>query len=122
VLIEDLVDNSVNPAKEKQDEPLYTNRFTALRADIPWRPLATDGRGALLHPKPTVAGVHTAIVVGEPGQDLTTERDHYIKVQMHWQRGARSQSRRAHPQGNDNAPGNDASYIWVRVRSPDGTK
>jgi type VI secretion system VgrG family protein len=114
-LIDDLFDNSVHAREEKQDEPLYTNRFTALRADIPWRPLTTDSHGALMHPKPTVTGIHTAIVVGASGQDLTTERDHRIKVQMHWQRGAQSQSRRAHPQGNDNAPGNDGAYIWVRV-------
>ncbi|MEN3364550.1 MAG: type secretion system secreted protein VgrG [Burkholderiales bacterium] len=118
VLIADLFDNSVRPDRKKEDEPLYTNHFTALRADIPWRPLSSDGRGALLHPKPNVSGVHTAIVVGTSGQDVTTERDHRVKVQMHWQRGARSQSRRGHPQGNDNAPGNDSAYIWVRVAEP----
>jgi type VI secretion system secreted protein VgrG len=115
VLIHDLFDNSTHPERQKEDESLYINHFTALRADIPWRPLAEDGRGALLHPRPTVTGIHTAIVVGASGQDLSTERDHRIKVQMHWQRGARSHSRRAHPQGNDNAPGNDGAYIWVRV-------
>jgi uncharacterized protein involved in type VI secretion and phage assembly len=72
---------------------------------------------ALLHPKPTVAGIHTAIVVGTSGQDLTTERDHRVKVQMHWQRGAQSASRRSHPQG-ENAPGNEAAYVWVRVVEP----
>ena len=102
----------------KGDAALYQNRFTALRADIPWRPLTVDARGALLHPKPTVAGIHTAIVVGTPGQDLTTERDHRVRVQMHWQRGAQSASRRSHPQGDNNAPGNDAAYVWVRVAEP----
>lgn len=104
--------------KSKEDEPLYHNRFTALRADIPWRPLATDARGALLYPKPTVTGIHTAIVVGTPGQDLTTERDHRVKVQMHWQRGAQSASRRSRPEGEDNAPGNESAYVWVRVAEP----
>ncbi len=97
------------------DEPLYQNRFTALRADIPWRPLTEDGRGARLHPKPTVRGMQTAIVVGNDGDDLTTERDHRVKVQMHWQRGSRSSNRRAHPTGADNAPGHAGAYIWVRV-------
>jgi type VI secretion system secreted protein VgrG len=104
-------DNSAGPA----DEPLYHNRFTALRADIPWRPLTEDGHGALLHPKPRVAGIHTGIVVGQGGSDLTTERNHRIKVQMHWQRGARSQSRHPHPQQGNNAPGDDSATIWVRV-------
>jgi type VI secretion system secreted protein VgrG len=104
--------NATNPA---EDEPLYQNEFSTLRADIPWRPMTEDGHGALLHPKPNVHGMHTAIVVGASGQDLTTERDHKIKIQMHWQRGAQSHSRAAHPQGSDNAPGNEGSYIWVRV-------
>ncbi len=100
------------------EEPLYANEFHVLRADIPWRPLTDEARGAVLHPKPTVHGIHTAIVVGTSGQDLTTERDHRIKVQMHWQRGAQSGSRRSHPQGGDNAPGNEAAFIWVRVMEP----
>ena len=104
-----------NAGDATEDEPLYQNEFTTLRADIPWRPLNEDGHGALLHPKPNVHGIHTAIVVGASGQDLTTERDHKIKVQMHWQRGTQSHSRAAHPQGADNAPGNEGSYIWVRV-------
>lgn len=114
-LIHKLFANTIQQPTKEQDEPPYGNRFTALRADIPWRPFTEDSHGALLHPKPTVAGIHTAIVVGTAGQDLSTERDHRIKVQMHWQRGTQSQSRLAHPQGNDNAPGNDGAYIWVRV-------
>ena len=113
-LIHKLFANSLRQSEKDANEPLYSNRFAALRADIPWRPLNRDGYGMLLHPKPTVSGIHTAIVVGTTGQDISTERDHRIKVQMHWQRGARSQSRLAHPQG-DNAPGNDSAYIWVRV-------
>ncbi|TCS33312.1 Rhs element Vgr protein [Paucimonas lemoignei] len=124
-LIDKVFVNSVKPlgaggqAKQasKNDVPLYHNRFTVLRADIPWRPLTTDARGALLHPKPTVTGIHTAIVVGASGQDLTTERDHRIKVQMHWQRGAQAASRRGHPNG-ENAPGNETAYVWVRVAEP----
>jgi type VI secretion system secreted protein VgrG len=101
--------------QDRPDAPLYQNQFTALRADIPWRPLHADGRGALRHPKPTIAGVQTAIVVGNPGDDLTTERDHRIKVQMHWQRGSKSGNRRAHPSDVDNAPGNAQAYVWVRI-------
>jgi len=96
-------------------EPLYGNRFRALRADIPWRPLLEDGHGALLHPKPAVSGVHTAIVVGAPGQDLDTGRDHRVRIQMHWQRGSRSHSRRSHPDGDDNAPADCGAGIRVRV-------
>lgn len=122
-LIDSVFANSTSsPAQAAPDGrdnvPLYQNRFTALRADIPWRPLTIDARGALLHPKPTVSGIHTAIVVGTARQDLTTERDHRVKVQMHWQRGAQSASRRSHPQGDNNAPANEAAYVWVRVAEP----
>ncbi|HWJ94503.1 MAG TPA: type VI secretion system tip protein VgrG, partial [Telluria sp.] len=99
------------------DEPVYTNRFTALRADIAWRAATDDGHGMRLHPKPTVAGIHTAIVVGTPGSDISTERDHRIRVQMHWQRGVRSHSRLPHPTG-ENAPGDAGASIWVRVAEP----
>jgi type VI secretion system secreted protein VgrG len=118
VLICDMFANTTaaQPGGDEQlDAPLYQNRFTALRADIPWRPLATDGRGTLLHPKPTAVGVQTAIVVGDGGVDLSTERDHRVRVQMHWQRGSRSSNRCAHPAGADNAPGHAGAYIWVRV-------
>lgn len=117
VLIRDVfaTTSATQPDDEHLDAPLYQNRFTALRADIPWRPLAADGRGTLLHPKPTVRGVQTAIVVGNDGDDLTTERDHRVKVQMHWQRGSRSSNRRAHPAGADNAPGHAGAYVWVRI-------
>lgn len=113
-LIDSLFGNSTQ-AREERDEPLYSNQFTALRADIPWRPLTQDSRGALLHPKPTVAGLHSGIVVGVSGADLHTERDHRVKVQMHWQRGGRSHSRRDHPQGDNNAPGNEQTSVWIRV-------
>ncbi|HJV87496.1 MAG TPA: type VI secretion system tip protein TssI/VgrG [Noviherbaspirillum sp.] len=114
-LIDGLFANTSPSPGTTDDEPEYHNSFTALRADITWRPWTEDGHGALLHPKPHVTGVHTAIVVGLPGEDITTDRDHRIKVQMHWQRGARSQSRRPHPQGDDNAPGHDGAHVWVRV-------
>ncbi|MDR1999921.1 MAG: type VI secretion system tip protein VgrG [Zoogloeaceae bacterium] len=56
----------------------------------------------------------TALVVGLPDQALTTERDHRIKIQFHWQRG-----NVPNPGGlaatSGNAPGNDQSGTWVRV-------
>jgi len=68
--------------------------------------------------KPRVSGVQTAIVVGNDHQPVTTDRDHRIKVQFHWQRGARSQSRLDPPDNSDNAPGTAAAGTWVRVAAP----
>lgn len=94
-------------------EPLYEARFEAQRAAIPVRPALTDDKGALLHPKPTVWGTQTALVVGLDGP-IHTDRDGRVKVQFHWQRGAGSSHRLDHNAG-DNAPASDASGTWVRV-------
>jgi type VI secretion system secreted protein VgrG len=97
--------------------PVYRNRIDAIRAKIPYRPAMQDSHGFVIHPKPTVAGQQSAIVVGPAGQAIHTDRDHRIKVQFHWQRGADSHSRLAHPStdGHTGAPANDQSGTWVRV-------
>ncbi len=69
----------------------YANRFTAIRADIPWRPASRDGTGMLLNPKPTAFGSQTAIVVGPDGTAAnagTVHTDHLgrIRIRYHWQR------------------------------------
>ena len=74
----------------------------------------------MLHPRPTVHGQQTAIVVGPPGAMVHTDRDHRIKVQFHWQRGDASHSRLSHPapDGHVGAPANDTAGTWVRVATP----
>ncbi|USX14343.1 contractile injection system protein, VgrG/Pvc8 family [Oxalobacteraceae bacterium OTU3CAMAD1] len=71
----------------KGERPLYRNRIDAIRSKVPYRSSDVDGHGLLLHPKPTVRGQQTAIVVGPAGAAIHTDRDHRIKVQFHWQRG-----------------------------------
>jgi uncharacterized protein involved in type VI secretion and phage assembly len=96
--------------------PHYRNDFSAVRAAIPYRPLTLDGQGRAIHPKPTIRGSQTAIVIGA-GDVIHTDRDHRIKVQFHWQRGAGSSSRLAHPAGDDNAPASHQLGAWVRMAS-----
>jgi type VI secretion system VgrG family protein len=104
--------------------PLYRNRIDAIRSEVPYRSSNADGHGVLLHPKPTVTGQQTAIVVGPPGSVIHTDRENRIKVQFHWQRNAapdnRSHSRLDHPTptGQTGAPADDRSGTWVRVASP----
>ncbi|WP_036214064.1 phage baseplate assembly protein V, partial [Novilysobacter arseniciresistens] len=74
----------------------------------------TDGHGLRLHPKPTVHGTQTAVVVSD-GASLQTDRDHRIKVQFPWQRGGNAGNRQPHPAGDDNAPADAGSWTWVRV-------
>lgn len=106
------------------ERPLYRNRFEAIRNTVPYRAGGVDGRGTLLHPRPTVRGQQTAIVVGPPGAVIHTDRDHRIKVQFHWQRNAGkgdlSHSRLDHPapDGHSGAPADDRAGTWVRIATP----
>ncbi|MGK5056737.1 type VI secretion system Vgr family protein [Janthinobacterium sp. LB2P49] len=97
--------------------PLYRNRIDAIRSSVPYRATGADQHGRLLHPRPTVAGQQTAIVVGPSGAVIHTDRDHRIKVQFHWQRGTLSHSRLPHPHTDSHtgAPGDDSAGTWVRV-------
>ena len=108
------------PRQLAGDRPLYRNRIEAIPATVPYRATGEEGHGRLLHPRPTVRGQQTAIVVGPPGAVVHTDRDHRIKVQFHWQRGAMSHSRALHPSpdGHTGAPGDDTAGTWVRVATP----
>jgi type VI secretion system secreted protein VgrG len=103
----------------------YRNAALALPLSVPYRATDTNATGHLIHPKPTVHGSQTALVVGVPGHFLTTERDHRIKVQFAWQRGSNSQSSLPHPTGDaghSGAPAADdttaTTGTWVRVATP----
>jgi type VI secretion system secreted protein VgrG len=79
----------------------YANRFTAIRADIVWRPALFDDAGIHLNPRPTVPGSQTAIVVGPDGSVANAGTVHTdalgrIRIRYHWQT-------------------DDTSTCWVRV-------
>lgn len=103
--------------KDLGPRPLYRNRIDAIRSSVVYRSSGADQRGCLLHPKPTIHGQQTAIVVGPAGAMVHTDRDHRIKVQFHWQRGDGSHSRLSHPapEGHVGAPADDSAGTWVRV-------
>jgi len=107
-------DDKLIPSADTPPIDFYQNTFTALPSAVPYRARTTDGHGLRLRPKPTVTGTQTAIVVTD-GAPLQTDRDHRIKVQFPWQRGANGSHRQPNPTGDDNAPGNDGAWTWVRV-------
>lgn len=74
-------------------ETRYSNAFTCMPADIPFRPRR-------LTPKPVVEGVQTAVVVGPADEEIHTDKYGRIKVQFHWDRLG----------GN-----NENSSCWMRV-------
>ena len=99
-------------------EPAYRSTIRCQRAEVPVRFCALDENGLpdpRLHPRPSVHGVQTAVVVGTSGEPVHTDRDHRVRVQFHWQRGGRASHGLSHPAGTDNAPANEQSGTWVRV-------
>lgn len=71
----------------------YANSFTCFPQALPYRPPRHT-------PKPIVYGTQTAVVVGQPGDEIFTDKYGRIKVQFHWDREGK----------------NDAnSSCWVRV-------
>ncbi|QDI03833.1 type VI secretion system tip protein VgrG [Xanthomonas cerealis pv. cerealis] len=105
------------PPQDDASVEFYRNQFTALPATATYRPQTEDGHGLRLHPKPTVSGTLSAIVVSD-GDPVQSDRDHRIKVQFPFQRGADASSALAHPGGEDNAPGSASAWTWVRVMTP----
>ena len=92
----------------------YLNHFHAVPAAAPVVPAFVR--------KPTAPGATSALVVGQGSEPLTTDREHRVKVQFHWQRGARPNAGGlAHSSSADsdgNAPGSEQSGTWVRVALP----
>jgi type VI secretion system secreted protein VgrG len=58
---------------------LFTGKLEALSATTQYRPPRTT-------PRPLIAGPQTALVVGVPGEDITTDQYGRIKVQFYWDR------------------------------------
>ncbi|WP_394538509.1 type VI secretion system Vgr family protein [Lysobacter enzymogenes] len=90
----------------------YRNRFLAV-------PLGT-AIVPLPRPKPIAPGAQTARVVGLADAANTVTRDHQVRIQFAWQRGAvptyggaNETGSSAHPDGH--APGDETSGTWVRV-------
>lgn len=109
----DLADSRHATGSSIAERPLYRNRVDAIEAALPYRSSAEWKR-------PTVQGQQTAIVVGPGGAPVFTDRDHRVKVQFHWQRGASSHSRLgpALQASDSGAPADDSAGTWVRVATP----
>ncbi|WP_322069571.1 type VI secretion system Vgr family protein [Paraburkholderia bannensis] len=94
------------------DHGLYRNRFVAVPEGVAIVPPYRD--------RPVVHGVQTAIVVGEPGNAVSSTRDHQVRIQFAWMRGVAplaggltDTASRSNPAGH--APGDHRSGVLVRV-------
>src|SRR5262245_9097347 len=71
----------------------YHNSFTCTPWGLPFRPRRDTA-------KPVIAGTHTAVVVGAPGEEISVDKHGRVKVKFHW----------------DRDPVNDLNAsCWVRV-------
>ncbi|RAM65866.1 type VI secretion system Vgr family protein [Herbaspirillum rubrisubalbicans] len=118
-ILDDILPDSAQISDISAEDELkagtYRNRFTVVRDAVPILPTAITQRL-----KPTSRGTQTALVTGLPGTAVTTDRNHRVKVQFHWQRGQSPNPGGLRETGNlddkqGNAPGSDASGTWVRV-------
>ncbi len=84
--------------RASQNAPSYTNRIECIPAAVPFRPQRST-------PRPSIAGVQTAVVVGPAGEEIHCDEHGRVKVKFHW----------------DRKPGrDDTSSCWIRVSQPWG--
>ena len=99
-------------ARDGIDDGTYRNRFACVRDTVP---IVPAGAAA---PRPRSApGPQTALVVGLAQGIATSTRDHQVRIQFAWQRGA-VPNPGGMPHDTDargNAPGNETAGTWVRV-------
>jgi type VI secretion system secreted protein VgrG len=81
-------------------EQVYSCNFTALHSIQPFRAARTT-------PKPMVQGPQTAMVVGQEGEEIWTDKYGRVKVQFHWDRYGKH---------------DENSSCWVRVSHPTAGK
>ncbi len=85
--------NDYQTLDQGDGEQIFRCEFKAIDSRTPFRAQRTTG-------KPVVEGPQTALVVGDPKQEIWTDEYGRIKLQFHWDREGKS---------------NDASSCWVRV-------
>jgi type VI secretion system secreted protein VgrG len=90
----------------------YRNRFGCVRDAVAIVPALTVAPHQI-----TAPGPQCALVVGLADSVATTTRDHQVRVQFAWQRGARSNAGGLEHDTDSAgcAPGDDRSGTWVRV-------
>lgn len=71
----------------------YSNKFETIPADVTYRPIRRT-------PKPVIAGVQTALVVGPSGEEIYSDKYGRVKVQFYWDRDGKK---------------NENSSCWIRV-------
>lgn len=79
-----------------EDAPDWTLDFTVQKSTEQYRPTRKT-------PRPSVLGIHTATVVGPPGEEIWCDKYGRVKLQFPWDRYGQS---------------DENSSCWIRVSSP----
>jgi type VI secretion system secreted protein VgrG len=88
----------VEVVRSGRDQEECTTTCEARSADVAYRP-------AMITPKPKIAGVESATVVGPPGEEIHTDEFGRVRVHFHWDRESKM---------------NDDSSCWIHVSQPWG--
>ncbi|KQQ86851.1 type VI secretion system Vgr family protein [Massilia sp. Leaf139] len=105
-------DTGITQANQGMERGTYRNRFGCVRDTVAIVPALTAAPHAI-----TAPGPQCARVVGLADAVSTTTRDHQVRIQFAWQRGARPNPGGL-PHNTDEtgcAPGDERSGTWVRV-------
>ncbi len=85
----------------------FTNQFGCIPSVVEWRP-------AHRHPRPRLASVQTATVVGPAGEEIHTDEHGRIKVQFHWDRdGAFDENSSCFVRVVQPWAGNGWGFMWL---------
>ena len=90
--------NAFEPAgvSGHESKASYTNRFTCIPFEVPYRPQRTT-------PRPVLESAQTATVVGPAGEEIYPDRYGRVKVQFPWDREGKK---------------DENSSCWIRVSQP----
>lgn len=92
-ILHEATDESYRSDQPDADAFEYSNRFFAIPEALRYRPQRVT-------PKPVIAGMQTATVVGPSGEEIFVDKYGRVKVQFHWDR-----------EGKNDA----SSSCWIRV-------
>jgi type VI secretion system secreted protein VgrG len=92
-VVHSAAEGAFHSTAEGAGEDHFENTFTCIPFTIPYHPPRQT-------PRPQVRGCQTALVVGQSGEEIYTDKYGRIKVQFHWDREGQK---------------NESSSCWVRV-------
>jgi type VI secretion system secreted protein VgrG len=79
IVVSTLIEFNYSGYTSNSDDTFYTCHFSAIEGTDVYRPQRST-------PKPSVSGLHTAIVVGPKDKEIHTDALGSVKVQFHWDR------------------------------------